>query len=565
MPSSPRDCKKLIKENTRLRGEIADIRKRLADNGETRSCAAAEERLNEIETRFRHLADSAPVMIGMTDVHGNITYINKQWLDFTGSSDADNAGFKWISLLHPDDRSRVESEITDAVHQQQPYAVQYRLRRTDGVYRWILDKAVPRYTTAKNFVGYVGTAMDITELIEAREEKRKLEQKIQHAQKLESLGVLAGGVAHDFNNLLTGILGNASLALQKLDSASPARENVALIERAGLQASEMTRQLLAFSGRGRFIVEPLNLSSIIEDTAKLLHLSISQKAVLVLRLTRPLPAIEADAAQIRQILMNLVINASDALMEQPGTISVITGVARCDSDCFKNMHVHQELRAGPYVYLEVCDTGCGMDKETLSKIFDPFFTTKFAGRGLGLAAILGIVRGHKGAIKIDSEPGRGSSFRVLFPASMQPALAQVKPIGEEACEHWRARGVALLVDDEEVVRRVASEMLQRAGFTVLTAENGNAALEIFREKRREISLVLLDLTMPGMSGEEVFRKMQVTCEDVKVILSSGYDEQDTLTRFGKKGFAGFLHKPFTFGQLMEVIKRVGPGDFASVA
>ena len=374
------------------------------------------------------------------------------------------------------------------------------------------------------------------------EQRRHLETQVLQAQKLESLGVLAGGIAHDFNNLLTGVLGNAQLAQYDLPPVSPVREYVEEIEQAARRAAELCRQMLAYSGKGRFVVQPIDLSEVVEEMGHLLEVSISKKAALKCDLAEGLPAITADATQIRQIILNLITNASEALGEHSGVISVSTGVMDCDRVYFRTTYLDEDLPEGRYVYVEVADTGCGMDQDTCGKIFEPFFTTKFTGRGLGLAAVLGIVRGHRGAIRVYSEPGEGTTFKVLFPAVDQPATPHR---GETAApEELRGTGTVLLVEDEEHVRKTGQHMLERMGFTVLTAVDGREGVRVFREHADEIDCVLLDLTMPNMDGVEAFQELRRIREGVPVILASGYNEQDATQRFTGKGLAGFVQKPY---------------------
>jgi PAS domain S-box-containing protein len=380
----------------------------------------------------------------------------------------------------------------------------------------------------------------------AEEERRKLERQVQQVQKLESIGVLAGGIAHDFNNLLTAILGHANLAAMDLPSESPLRDNLREIDKATRRAAELCRQMLAYSGRGKFIVEPINLSHLAQELANLLQISISKKVTLLCHFATELPAIEADAAQVRQVVMNLVINASEAIGDKKGVITVSTGVMHCDEAYLRGSHLAEPACPGDYVYFEAIDTGCGMDAETRAKIFDPFFTTKFAGRGLGLAAVLGIVRSHKGAIKINSEPGKGTTFRVLFPASSKTAKKNEPPL---AAELWRGTGTILVVDDEESVRKVAEKMLALCGFRVLAAANGREAIALFQESHEQIACVLLDLTMPQMDGEETFRELRRIRGDLRVILASGYSETEVSRRFAGQNVAGFIEKPYELAML----------------
>ncbi len=400
-------------------------------------------------------------------------------------------------------------------------------------------------------------ATDITDRKNEEDERRGFEQRIHQAQRLESLGVLAGGIAHDFNNLLMGILGHADMALMKLPPESPARSSVQKIEMAALRAAELTNQMLAYSGKGRFIIESLDLSKIVEEMGHLLETVISKKAVLKYNFTRNLPPIQGDAAQIRQVIMNLITNSSDAIGENSGIITISTGVMEADHVYLSETYLDDDLVSGYYVYIEVSDTGCGMDEETRSRIFDPFFSTKFSGRGLGLAAVLGIIRGHRGAIKVYSEPGRGTTFKILFPCDKTESLNRPHGCDEESATGlmFEQKKTVLVVDDDETVRTVVKMMLEEAGFRVITAVDGVKALDLFREQGNVIDLVLLDMTMPHMNGEETFRELRRIDPHVRVILSSGYNEQDATDRFAGKGLAGFIQKPFRSAMLMKKIKE----------
>ena len=400
---------------------------------------------------------------------------------------------------------------------------------------------------------FTAAVRDITERKQADERQKKLEVELQQAQKLESLGVLAGGIAHDFNNLLMGVLGNAEIALLELPPESPARGELANITTAAQRAAELTKQMLAYSGKGKFVVEALNLSKLVEEMAHLLQVSISKSVVLKYHFADNLPTIEADASQIRQVVMNLILNASEAVGETSGVVTVSTGMIEADRSYLAQTYLDENLPEGHYVSLEVADTGCGMDEQTQQKIFDPFFTTKFTGRGLGLAAVLGIVRGHGGALKIYSEPRRGTTFKILFPASRRPAKESLD--ASATAREWRGSGVILVVDDEETVRIATKRMLETIGYTVLTAPDGRAALEIFRSRVDEIVLVLLDLTMPRLGGEETYRELRRIRPDARVLLSSGYNEQEITSRFAGKGLAGFIQKPYGVCGLSEKFGR----------
>ncbi|MBN1865656.1 response regulator [Candidatus Sumerlaeota bacterium] len=399
-----------------------------------------------------------------------------------------------------------------------------------------------------------GIGRDVTERRRAERERHEFEMKVQQAQKLESLGVLAGGIAHDFNNLLMGVLGYADMALAEISPESPARESIRQIDIAARRAADLSRQMLAYSGRGAFLVQPLDLSRLVEEMAHLLAASVSKKAVLKYYFQVGLPLIEGDATQIRQIVMNLITNASDAIGDNNGIVSVSTGAVHCDEAYLKTMYLNEPIPAGLFVSLEVSDTGCGMDEETKGRIFDPFFTTKFTGRGLGLAAVLGIVRGHHGAIRVYSELGKGTSFKVLFPASLAVPKTDTAQTGPE--ESWKGVGTVLVADDEEAVRSLVRAMLERMGFEVLAAANGRECVEIYRENKDKIRLVLLDMTMPHMNGEEAFRELRLIDKNVRVLLSSGYNEQDATTRFAGKGLAGFIQKPYQTAALNEKLRQI---------
>jgi len=387
------------------------------------------------------------------------------------------------------------------------------------------------------------------------EEKLEIEKQLQHVQKLESLGVMAGGIAHDFNNLLMGVMGNADLAQLKLSEVSPAYGNIGAIKVAAQRAAELCQQMLAYSGRGRFVIQALNLNDVVREMTHIFEVSISKKAALKFNLADNLPSVSADATQIRQVLMNLVVNASEAIGDESGVISISTGAHDCDQAYLADIYIDEKLPEGIYVYLEVSDTGCGMDEKTRSKLFDPFFTTKFTGRGLGLSAVLGIIRGHKGGIKVYSEPGKGTTFKLLFPA-LEEALVEKSLENNGREEGWRGKGTILLVDDEDIVLVVGKEMIEHLGFKVLTATDGREAIRVFEHHRDEIDGVILDLTMPRMDGNEAFRELRRIRPEVRVFMSSGFNEQEINERFSGKGFAGFIQKPYQMQTLAAKLREV---------
>jgi len=409
----------------------------------------------------------------------------------------------------------------------------------------ILCNAAPIRDAGGNIVGGVVAWRDLTE-------RKRAEERLRQAQKLESIGLLAGGIAHDFNNILVGVIGNASMAADTLPPGHPAGEMLERIVQSGEHAAHLTRQMLAYSGKGRFVVEPLDLSAQVMEIAGLVRPSIPGKVTLNLDLGRDLPPVEADRGQIQQVVMNLLLNAGEAIGGETGLISVRTGVRGFGAHEVPRELEGAELRPGRYVFLEVRDTGCGMDGATRARIFDPFFTTKFTGRGLGLAAVAGILRGHQGAIRVTSEPGNGSCFAVFFPAAEAGARAAAPALRPR--EDLRGSGTVLLVDDEEVVRLMARRALEGYGFTVLTADSGTSAIDVFRREASRIALVILDLSMPGMSGAETLEELRKIRPAVKVVASSGYSRDETMRLFQGQPVFGFIQKPYTAGRLAETVK-----------
>jgi two-component system cell cycle sensor histidine kinase/response regulator CckA len=483
-----------------------------------------------------------------------VTFANQRMAEMLGLSMDELLGSAYCSHVHPDQRGEALLSLRRLLDGTQPSTnLERRYRRKDGSEFWgYLSGRRLDSPDGKSFC-VVATVTDLSDLKSAQEERLKSEQQMLHVQKLESLGVLAGGIAHDFNNILLAIMGNVSLALYKTPPASAVEHHLHQIELAADKASDLSRQMLAYSGKGRFILEALDLNLLVREMTSILEVSITKKAALQFNLAPRLPNIVADPTQIRQIVMNLAINASEAIGERSGTISITTGSRFCDQCFLGGISAGEELADGVFVFLEVADDGCGMDRDTLQRIFEPFFTTKFTGRGLGMSAIQGIVRGHKGAVQVSSEPGRGSSFRIYLPASDQ-AVAPCRKAAELG--QWRGAGTVLLVDDEEPVRAVASEMLRQLGFEVVIAVDGEDALRLYRENRDRIKLVLMDLNMPQLSGEETFHELRRINAAVRVVLSSGFSEQEVTRKFLGQGLAGFLQKPYTLGSLTETLNTL---------
>ncbi|GFE62755.1 PAS domain-containing sensor histidine kinase [Geobacter sp. AOG2] len=500
---------------------------------------------------YRHALDNARDSIFLVGKDARFLYVNKAACETLGYT-RDEFLAMHVFDIDPDFPPEIWAKHWEEIKAHDALRIETSQRAKDG-------RLIPVEIGIKLFwfegVEYsLSAARDLTERLRFEAERLHLEQQLLHAQKLESLGVLAGGIAHDFNNILMAILGNADLALMRINKESPAVDNLHRIEEAAARAADLAKQMLAYSGKGKFVVEHIHLNRLLEDMLHMLEVSISKKAVLRLNLNPSLPTVEADATQMRQIIMNLVINASEAIGDKSGVIAITTGCMDCDKGYLKDVWLDENITAGLYVYLEIADTGCGMSKDTLAKIFDPFYTTKFTGRGLGMAAVMGIVRSHKGAIKVYSELDKGTSFKILLPASGKPAEL-FNHEGSHSTDQWRGGGTVLLVDDEETVRGIGKAMLQELGFEVITANDGREAVEAFKAAPG-IAFVILDLTMPHMDGEQCFRELRRLNPGVKVIMSSGFSEHEVNQKFAGKGVAGFIQKPYRLSALREAIKAL---------
>lgn len=432
-------------------------------------------------------------------------------------------------------------------------AIEEKIIRKDGSTGWVSTTKLPLRDGTGKIVGTFGISRDITEIKKVEEEKRKLEARIQQTQKLESLGLLSSEIAHDFNNFLAGIMGNTGLALAQLSPSSKAWGYIKQIEAITARSAELTNQMLAYAGKSKFIKESLVLSSLIREMSELLTLSVPHRIKMCYELTDNIPAFDADITQIRQVVMNLVTNAADAIGECDGTITIRTGVTQCDRTYLSQCYVDDNLPVGTYVFIEVVDTGCGMDASTQARIFDPFFTTKAKGRGLGLASVLGIVRAHRGTLKVYSERGHGTRFRILFPASSSAPPKQKQEI--EDIQGWCGSGGVLIVDDEEMVRIVTGGLVASYGFTPYTAGDGKTAEHLLTEKSSEIVLALIDVSMPEMANSKLLADLRKIKPDMKIILVSGYGK-DAATEGISEPFDGFLQKPFSSVQIAIAMKNV---------
>jgi PAS domain S-box-containing protein len=512
-----------------------------------------EQALRESEEKFRSVIQQSNDCIILLDIETlKVIDANPVFGRLLGYKDEEIKNLNVYDYI-AHDKDNITQVVQRVLKDQHVYIGERQYLRKDGS-SITMDVSANCITLGERKVLCV-VSRDITERKLFEEEQRRLQIQVQETQKLESLGVLAGGIAHDFNNLLAAIIGNASLAQMDISPLSPALESIRQIEKSARHAADLTKQMLAYSGKGKFIVQSIDLSELVTEMLHLLKTSISKKATINIELKDNLPGIEVDVTQIRQVVMNLITNASEALEDKEGVISLVTDVMYCSREYLKSAYLSENLKKGEYVYVEVTDTGCGMDAETIKKIFDPFYTTKFTGRGLGLAAVLGIVRGHNAAVRISSKPGKGTKFTVLFPSTGAP-VPKIEIEELKQGEAGQGAGVILVVDDDSNVRQLASKVLKRSGYEVITAIDGREAVDIFRDNSVNIDCVLLDLTMPNMNGEEAFREIKKINKDAVIILVSGYGEDKATEKFAGKGLNGFIQKPYRPKELTDLMSRV---------
>ena len=495
------------------------------------------KRSEDIRGQLSAIVESSGDAIYVHNFEGTILTWNRAAEDLYGYNEREIVGRNVREVVPPDYAAELSGLINPALLDGRIIRnLESKRMRRDG-------STFPALLTISPVRDERGNAIALSVIARDMSDQKRSEESLRETQKLESLGLLAGGIAHDFNNLLTGVIGNASLLSDEFPDASPQSEAVDGLMQAAERMSRLTSQMLAFSGRGHFVVEPVDLSRQVVQITSLIQAAIPKNVELRLSLANNLPPVEVDISQLQQIIMNLVINAAESIVDSRGTVELKTERETIGEEHLKANLARTMPQPGEYVAITVEDSGCGMDKATRSRIFDPFFTTKFTGRGLGLSSVLGIVRGHRGLITVDSYPGAGTKFRVLFPVSSARALPQPPP-----AQDVRGSGTVLVVDDEEVVRKMTKFALQRLGFKVLTAVNGSDALRVYAEQHQAIDLVLLDMMMPVMGGEETLKRMLEIRPDAVVVAMSGFQEREAKQRFGS-GIMGFVQKPFTVDQL----------------
>jgi len=488
-----------------------------------------EQLLNEREGRFRSLADIAPVMIWIAGTDRHCTFVNREWLSFRGRTIEQELGGGWTEGVHRDDLEQLLAVFNSSFDEHRPFTIEYRLRRWDGEYCWILAQGVPQFSSEGTFVGYIRLCRDITEVRMAR-------QNMLSRQNLEAIGLLAGGIAHDFNNLLGTIVAEAELALEDLPVGIGASEGVQKIKMVALRGSEIVRELMTFTGQETGSLELIDIARLAFEMVQMMRISVSKHAHIETVFAANLPLIQANAAQIRQVIMNLVINASEAIGDADGTI---------------RLAIRQD---GDFVQIEVADTGCGMDAETRAKIFDPFFTTKHTGRGRGLVVLQAIVRNQSGFIQVETAPGRGTTFRILLPSARVSSTDE--PAGAQAFPQSTVKGTILMVEDEPTMLQSVSKMLRRRGFLMVEASDGSAANSLLQDERNAIDVMLLDVTIPGKSSREVFDEARRLRPALKVILTSAYSEELVGSSLNWMLADGFIRKPYQIDSLELLIEQV---------
>jgi PAS domain S-box-containing protein len=513
------------------------------------------EEVKKRELAYRALTENSMDLIVRHDSMLQIIYVNIAAARFV---DKRVRELQQVSLRDAGFSPRMSAEWEEGVRQVFATGVSRRLLLesvSEDKKLWLDSRLVPEFGAKNHVETVLSTCRDITETKLAEEARLLLESQLRQAQKLESLGVMAGGIAHDFNNLLTIIRGNVDLALMETSQRATSFPFLQSIAETTQRAADLCSQLLAYTGKAKFVTRSIDLNKLLHDTTHLLEVSLAKRAALEMHLHAALPLIQGDITQLQQILMNLTLNAAEAVEEKRGLVTIETGCEKCSAAFIQSIDPGTDLPEGSYVYFKIRDNGCGMDDDTMHRIFDPFFTTKFTGRGLGLAAALGIVKSHGGFLRVQSRLGLGSEFTVWLPViSHPPSMSQ--PPEPESLPLWRGEGKVLLADDELPVQRVTCKLLEKAGFDVVLASDGRQALELFRDRTQQFSFVLLDLTMPEMDGIEAMRKMRELCPDVKIILSSGYHELETKALLQANELpTAFLEKPYSFTTLLKTLKE----------
>ena len=513
---------------------------------------AAQRALEEREARFRTLAESSPMGIVLTDREFVPSYANQRLLDWFQLTLEQYAAGEWRTRIHPDDLERVTARLRAHLHPPVAFDDEYRVVLNDKV-RWLKVRTELLRNADGETVGLVGSMLDTSAERFAAEERERLQAQLQQAQKLESLGLLAGGVAHDFNNMLVSILANASMARDDVPPTSGTAVLLADIEHAAQRAAELTRQLLEYGGRARIERRRVDIAQLAGELPSLLRARIPSGIVLDVSGDHGSGIVHGDETQLRQVLMNLVTNAVDAISHGDGRVSISVGCETVSADALARCLLGAEREPGEYVVVTVTDSGHGIRAEIIERMFDPFFTTKPSGRGLGLAATLGILNSHAGAIEVQSVSGQGTRMRVLLPRSTEAQRAV--PIRRDEPAAWEGQGIILLVDDDAAVRAAARRALVRAGFEVIEANDGAHALEQYDALQRAVVCVVLDVAMPRMTGDACLYALRQRDPKLPVLLSTGFDAADVVRGIVERGDAVFLQKPYTARDLLDAVRN----------
>jgi len=506
----------------------------------------------EAEKQLRKLSlaiEQSPASIVITDTQGNIEYVNPKFTQVTGYT-MDEALGKRPSILKSGETSQEEyRRLWQAITAGNDWRGEFHNKKKNGELFWEIASISPVKDQNGVITNFLAVKEDITD-------RKRSEEALRHAQKLEGIGTLAGGIAHDFNNLLNAIMGQSSLALGRLPKESSAGNNIAKALKAAERAADLTRQLLAYSGKGKFLTDDFDLNRLVKENAQLLEVSIPKSAHLRYDLDPSALCMRGDVGQIQQVVMNLIINAGEALDTNSGFITVRTRHIDITSNGKEYCkYTNISIPPGPYVSFQVNDTGHGIKPELLARIFDPFFTTKFTGRGLGLAAVLGIIRGHRGGVRIHSESGKGTEFEVIFPMVQQLSMTKVQDVTQVPALNGEGKTI-LVIDDEPSVLELLTDVFADANFTVLKALDPVEGIELYRRHRESIHLVVLDYSMPGMDGRTAFHELIKINSDVKVLLCSGYTEEEIRSAFGDVPPHSFIQKPYKPSMLMEKASKI---------
>jgi PAS domain S-box-containing protein len=523
----------------------------------------SERALRESETKLKVIFNTSEAGIIVVSTLGIITYANRRMGEMFGMTLPELIGSSYSDHLHESEKEAGVQRMAQIIKGEIKSVVLDRhYIRKDGTEFWGHLTGTRLDNADGSMRDQIIVISDITERRVAEEKKLLLERQFQEAQKLESLGVLAGGIAHDFNNILAVIMCYSSLAKQKPEKAG---EFMPEIEKAVERAAELCRQMLAYAGKTQFVESSVNVTSLVDEMLRMLKATLPQNVTIKPSISDDIPPIKADAGQLRQIVMSLVINSSEAIGEEQGEIHVSLVKSEVMADQSEKDHTGRIIPAGSYILLEVYDNGCGMDDETKKRVFEPFYSTKFPGRGLGMSAVLGITTSHGGRLQLYSQPGgKGTRIKVYLPCQAADTAAEL-PHHIPSLVPWQGSGTILLVEDEPQIMDAARGLLETLGFSVIGASNGIEAIEQYRKKAEKIRLVVTDIGMPMMSGYELFRELKKINPELPIVISSGFADTVVTSRIANEGIAGLISKPYSFNQLRDVLRGVVGGTYENAS